>query len=184
MTTPRTAGGAGPRRVLYGLADQGVSAATNVGLTVAVARTSDVAQLGQFSLVYIVFIVLVGLARATGTGVLAIEYADDPGRLREEAAHSTGYAMGVGAVGGLPLVLAGLTVALTGGQVFGATMVLLGVALPGLLLQDAWRGVFFCQGQPQRALVIDLVWAVVQALLLGLLLHGSSTPPIWQLLLC
>ena len=180
----RTLAGPVTRRVLWGLTDQAVSAATNVGLTIIVARTSSVPRLGQFSLVFIVFIVVVGVTRSTGTGVLAIEYADDPERLRSEAARSTGYAIGVGAVIGLLLALAGFGLALTGRHVFGATMVVLGLSLPWLLLQDSWRGVFFTQGRPQRALVIDLVWALVMIVLLVRFAHSTATPPIWLLMSC
>jgi hypothetical protein len=55
-----------------------------------------------------------------------------------------------------------------GGRV-GPAFACLGVVLPGLLLQDAWRFAFFAAGAGKRAFVNDLVWALalVPALLLA-----------------
>ncbi len=42
----------------------------------------------------------------------------------------------------------------------GAAFACLGVVLPGLLLQDAWRYSFFAAGVGRKAFVNDVVWGV------------------------
>jgi hypothetical protein len=80
------------------------------------------------------------------------------------------------AVAGLAVAL-GAAAALALG--FGAALappgvreLLLGSALilPGLLLQDAWRYVFFAEGQPRKAMLNDLVWLLSQAVVFSLLI--------------
>lgn len=168
-----------PRQAPWGLADQAVSAATNVALTVVVARASTAHQLGEFSLAYVLFVLLLGLTRTTGVGVLAIEYGDDPALLRPAARGSTGYSVSVGALTGL----AGVVVALVVGGGYAGPLLVVGLAAPFLLLQDAVRGVLFCQARPQAALVNDSIWAVVEVALFGWVL-SSGSPSVSTLVLC
>ncbi|NDZ91759.1 hypothetical protein G3I23_40590, partial [Streptomyces sp. SID10115] len=55
-----------------------------------------------------------------------------------------------------------------GGRI-GSAFACLGVVLPGLLLQDAWRFAFFAAGNGRKAFVNDLVWgvALIPALLVA-----------------
>jgi hypothetical protein len=46
--------------------------------------------------------------------------------------------------------------------------------LPGLLVQDNWRFVFFTQGRPALAAGNDIAWACIQFPLLAFLLHSGS----------
>src|SRR5690606_29047933 len=71
-------------------------------------------------------------------------------------ARSSGPALGVGAALGAASVAAGLAL---GGRL-GPAFVCLGVVLPGLLLQDAWRFAFFAAGTGRKAFVNDVVWGV------------------------
>ncbi|MGC3004555.1 ATP-binding cassette domain-containing protein, partial [Streptomyces sp. G35A] len=71
-------------------------------------------------------------------------------------ARASGVALGVGAVLGAASSVAGLAV---GGRV-GTAFACLGVLLPGLLLQDAWRFAFFAAGTGRKAFANDLVWGV------------------------
>jgi O-antigen/teichoic acid export membrane protein len=54
----------------------------------------------------------------------------------------------------------------------------LGVCMPGLMLQDAWRNAFFCHLRGAYAFANDLVWAIAQLALVGavLVVHAGSTP--------
>ena len=61
-----------------------------------------------------------------------------------------------GIVAGLVCVVGG---ALAGGTA-GATFIAMGIALPALLAQDAWRFVFFAGGRDRDAVLTDFVWAV------------------------
>ncbi|MYS55653.1 hypothetical protein GTW46_37330, partial [Streptomyces sp. SID6013] len=75
---------------------------------------------------------------------------------RGAVARSSGTALLVGTGIGTVSLVAGLCI---GGQV-GAAFAALGVVLPGLLLQDAWRYSFFAAGVGRKAFVNDVVWAV------------------------
>lgn len=166
-------------RAVWGMADQGVSAATNVLLTVMVARTSTPHELGEFSVVIVLFVLLLGVTRTTGGGVLAIEYADDQAALLKAAPQSTGYAVGVGACVGAPGLLLGLLL----GPGAGTLLAVVSLALPLLLLQDAWRSLLFCQGRPRAAFANDAVWAVAEVVLL-LVAFSSGTPSLSVLVAC
>ncbi len=162
----------------WGVLDQAVSAGTNLGLSLAVARSVSAREFGAFSLVYILYTVLLGLVRTTGTDVLAIQHAGSPTRLRQVAADATGYALTVGALAGSACLL----LALTGLWHERALLLVLGLGFPLLLLQDAWRGVLLAQTKPRGALANDLVWAVVQFGLLGLCWALAGPLPIWGFL--
>ncbi len=162
----------------WGVLDQAVSAGTNLGLSLAVAWTVSVREFGAFSLVYILYTVLLGLVRTTGTDVLAIQHAASPTRLRQVAADATGYALTVGALAGAGCLL----LALSGLWHERALLVVLGLGFPVLLLQDAWRGVLLAQTEPRKALANDVVWAVVQFGLLGLLWAMEGHLPMWGFL--
>jgi hypothetical protein len=54
----------------------------------------------------------------------------------------------------------------------------MGLFLPGLMLQDAWRFTFVAEGKPMRAFVNDAIWMLVQAVGFAIILetHTSSVP--------
>ncbi|HUR50676.1 MAG TPA: hypothetical protein VMZ11_00990 [Mycobacteriales bacterium] len=167
-------------RAAWGFADQAVSAASNVLLTVVVARTYSAEDLGEFSLVYVLFALVLGLTRTTGGGVLAIEYADDQAALRRAVARSTGFSMGVGACLAVPGVALGLLLK----DDLGPVLVVVSLALPLLLLQDGLRSYFFCQRRPQAAFFNDLVWGVGEVALFALVLSREGTPAMSTLVGC
>ena len=80
---------------------------------------------------------------ATAPGARAIAIERDPAR----AQRIERTALALGAVAGVVSLVVGL--ALGGGV--GRALVALGVVLPGLLVQDAWRYVFFAAGRPAAA---------------------------------
>jgi hypothetical protein len=82
---------------------------------------------------------------------------------REAVARASGTALGVGGVIGAACLVAGTVLGGRVGPAFGC----LGVVLPGLLVQDAWRYSFFAAGTGRKAFVNDVVWgvALVPALL-------------------
>jgi O-antigen/teichoic acid export membrane protein len=162
------------------MADQAVSAISNVLLTVVVARSSTPQELGQFSLVYVLFVMVLGLTRSTGGGVLAIEYADDQVELLKAAPRSTGYYVGNGLVLGIPAVLVGLAL----GPGTGHLLAIVGLALPLMLLQDAFRSLFFCQGRPSAAFANDLVWLLAEIVLLGVAMAPEGRPGTSTLVAC
>ncbi|MER7764218.1 hypothetical protein [Streptomyces sp. NPDC097619] len=153
-------------RLSWGLADQAACSLTNFAVGVYVARSLGAAAFGVFSLAWLTYGVVLNVARGLATDPLVVRFSGAPAESwRPAAARASGTALGVGAALGTVCLLTGLAL---GGRV-GAAFACLGVVLPGLLLQDAWRFVFFAAGEGKRAFLNDLVWglALVPALLLA-----------------
>lgn len=146
------------RRFGWGTADQAFSSLTNFGLGVAIAHTVTPAAFGAFSLAFATYTVALGLVHAATSEVLSVRYSDVSEReWRRGTASATGTAILIGGAVGAICIVAGLV---TDGALSGA-MLVLGPAMPTLLLQDTWRYAFFAAGRPIPALVNDVVWAVL-----------------------
>ncbi|MBW5481321.1 hypothetical protein, partial [Streptomyces bambusae] len=156
-TRAGSAGRALAGRLSWGLADQAASSMSNFVVGLYVARSLGLSAFGVFSLAWVTYGVVLNVSRGLATDPLVVRFSGVPeASWRGAVARSTGTALGVGtAVGGACLV-AGLGL---GGQV-GTAFVCLGVTLPGLLLQDAWRFSFFAAGAGRKAFVNDVVWSV------------------------
>ncbi|MGJ5893741.1 hypothetical protein DF268_05835 [Streptomyces sp. V2] len=154
------------RRLSWGLADQAASSISNFAVGLYVARSLGVSAFGVFSLAWVTYGVVLNVSRGLATDPLVVRFSGVPEPAwRGAVARSTGTALGVGAGLGAVSVAAGL--ALGGGV--GPAFACLGVMLPGLLLQDAWRYAFFAAGAGRKAFVNDVVWgvALVPALLVA-----------------
>ncbi len=82
----------------------------------------------------------------------------------------------------IPLSLIIGTVGLVVGGSLGHTLLALACVLPGLILQDTCRMVYFAERKPARAAANDAAWAVLQfAALAVLLLDGARQP--WEFVL-
>ncbi|MCX4584933.1 hypothetical protein [Streptomyces sp. NBC_01481] len=159
-TTPadrRTAKQAMVGRLSWGLADQAASSMTNFAVGLYVARSLGLTAFGVFSLAWLTYGVVLNVARGLATDPLVVRFSGVPDTSwRAAAARSSGAALGVGAALGAMCLLIGLGL---GGRV-GPAFACLGVVLPALLLQDAWRFAFFAAGTGRKAFVNDLVWGV------------------------
>jgi O-antigen/teichoic acid export membrane protein len=159
------------QKLSWGVADQAVSSLTNLAVAILVARSLGTSELGAFSVAFATYQVALNASRGLGTDPLLVRYSGVRGASwRRAVARSTGMAFTVGVIVGaccgvVGLLLAGST---------GAALLALGVTLPGLLLQDSWRFVFFSVGRGGQALVNDLVWAL--SLVLVLTAVVASTP--------
>lgn len=144
-------------RLSWGLADQAVSSMTNFAVGIVVARSLGVTAFGVFSLAWVTYGVVLNVSRGLGTDPLMVRYSGVPtDEWQVGVSRASGTAFAVGAAGGVVSVLFGLVMDGTVGEAFVA----LGIVLPALLLQDAWRFAFFAAGAGKRAFVNDLVWAV------------------------
>ncbi|OAA25135.1 membrane protein involved in the export of O-antigen and teichoic acid [Frankia sp. EI5c] len=169
-------GGSTKSKAIWTLADQGVSSATNAAVSILIAHYVGKTEYGAFAIPYLIFSVIIGISRASCCVPLGIAYAGRSAReFRHAAGSTTGACLTFGALLSLPLILLG---ALFGGSV-GTGILLMGFVLPGLLLQDAWRYVFFAQGRPANAFLNDIAWAAVQVIGLSLLIERGVTksPP-------
>ncbi|MFH8289997.1 hypothetical protein [Streptomyces sp. NPDC018059] len=144
-------------RLSWGLADQAASSLTNFAVGIYVARSLGLAAFGVFSLAWVTYGVVLSVSRGLATDPLVVRFSGVPdASWRGAVARSSGAALGVGAAIGAACLVAGLAL---GGRV-GPAFAGLGVMLPGLLLQDAWRYSFFAAGAGRKAFVNDLVWGV------------------------
>ncbi|MFG2994992.1 hypothetical protein [Streptomyces sp. NPDC048340] len=159
-TTPaerRTAKRAMAGRLSWGLADQAASSMTNFAVGIYVARSLGLAAFGVFSLAWVTYGVVLNVSRGLATDPLVVRFSGAPvAAWRGAVARSSGAALGVGAAIGAACLAVGLGV---GGPV-GPAFACLGVVLPGLLLQDAWRFSFFAAGAGRKAFANDLLMGV------------------------
>ncbi|WP_030745128.1 membrane protein [Streptomyces sp. NRRL F-5135] len=160
-TTPAPPAGSARRalagRLSWGLADQAASSLSNFVVGIYVARSLGLAAFGVFSLAWVTYGVVLSVARGLATDPLVVRFSGVPdASWRGAVARSSGTSLGVGAAVGAACLAVGLAL---GGSV-GPAFACLGVLLPGLLLQDAWRYAFFAAGTGRKAFVNDLVWGV------------------------
>jgi O-antigen/teichoic acid export membrane protein len=155
------------RRAGWNLADQVVSSGTNAGLSILIARSVDETAFGSFAVAFTVFGFLVGASRAVNTSPLGVRFTTTSRATFLDASGSAvGSALAIGILAGIVCAGAGIAI----GDSTGAALVALGAVMPALLVQDAWRFVFFADGRPAAATLNDLAWAVVQLAAVSMLL--------------
>ncbi|MBL1112807.1 hypothetical protein JK364_10420 [Streptomyces sp. 110] len=144
-------------RLSWGLADQAASSMSNFVVGIYVARSLGVTAFGVFSLAWVTYGVVLNISRGLATDPLVVRFSGvSDTSWRAAVARSTGTALGVGTAIGAGCLVAGPAL---GGRV-GPAFACLGVMLPGLLLQDAWRFSFFAAGAGRKACLNDVVWGV------------------------
>ncbi|MEQ3549102.1 glycosyltransferase [Pseudonocardia nematodicida] len=166
----------GLRRAHWGVISQGLNTGTSFVLSFLVARSQEPAEFGQFALVLVVLAVALGLVHESGSTVLTIAHAADRDALPRAARRSTGYAGSLGAVVGAACLVAG---ALVQGPI-GPVLLVVGIGMPAVLLQDAVRGYFIAAGRPARAAADDAVRMGTQVLLTAVVLATVPDPPMWS----
>ena len=146
------------KRFGWGLGDQALSSLTNFALGVLVATSVSTHAFGEFNLVFATYLLVLGISRALATEPLVIRYTTaDEEAWREAASSASGTALAVSAFAGAICIVGGLVVGGDGGRLF----VVLGLLLPGLLVQDSWRFVFFSRARGAQAVMNDLGWTVL-----------------------
>jgi O-antigen/teichoic acid export membrane protein len=146
-------------RAGWNLVDQVISSATNALLSILIARSVSDSAFGGFGVAFTIFSVFIGLTRAIAASPLSVRFAGaEEEEFKQASAAGAGTALAIGLVGGLGCVVAGLFL---DGAV-STSLIALGVVLPGLLVQDAWRLVFFAEARPRAAAANDAAWAVLQ----------------------
>jgi O-antigen/teichoic acid export membrane protein len=153
--------------------DQMISGASNVLIAVLAARALTAAGFGLFGIVFLVYMILVGITRALVSDPLLVH----PVESRERPGEAIGTAI---------LLALPLTVGLVGigfairlwDRSLGEALVVLAACLPLLVLQDVGRYLGFATRRPIRALILDSVWLVVMVACVAVLLtrHGRTLP--------
>ncbi|QNE74230.1 hypothetical protein F0344_06070 [Streptomyces finlayi] len=134
------------------VADQGVTALTNILVLVAAARLSTVADFARFSAVYLVFSILLGASGAyTGQPLVLRRGADDETR----GACRSAVAFTLLAATALGTLLATVCLLVPGDT--ARALMMLGLVLPVVLGQDAMRYAFSTLSLPHLALLCDVL---------------------------
>ena len=165
-------------RLGWGVGDQAVSSLTNFLMGVAVARHVSTRELGAFFIVFSTYLIVLALARPVTTQPLLIRYSTaQEHEWREASRAATGTAAVIGVISGGAVVLVGWLIVR---GPLGASLIALGLALPGLVVQETWRGVFFAGSRGQHALLNDLIWGLTLLGLLSVMFAAgmTSTPAI------
>ena len=138
--------------------DQGISSASNLLFVVSVARTSNVADFGAFSLAYLSYGLMLGIGRAMGGDILLLRAEQQPRERASDARRLLGLMLALGTVAGL----VSCSMAAWAGGTFGRTLFAFGAVMPVLLMQDALRYCLFARRTPALAAANDLTWLAVQ----------------------
>lgn len=152
------------------IVDQGVSSLTNLMASMLVARSVTEQLFGAFSFGILIYIIVVNLTRALVSQPLAIRVSARSHQVDEVAA-AAGAALVWGAMAGVVVLAAGVAI---DGAV-GSVLVVVGLLLPALALQDTWRFALFTMGRPLAAVVNDLTWATGLVVLLVAVLSVTDS---------
>jgi O-antigen/teichoic acid export membrane protein len=160
----------------WGIADQALSSLTNFAIGIVIARLLGTHAFGAFALAFTTYGVGLNVSRGLASDPLVIRYAGaEPAAWRRVTAEAVGTALVVGTLGGAVCVLFGALSERALESSLGPVFFALGVVLPGLLVQDAWRYAFFTAGRSRQAFLNDLVWTVAQLAAFVLLISGGTT---------
>ncbi|MDQ7908214.1 hypothetical protein RB614_27180 [Phytohabitans sp. ZYX-F-186] len=139
----------GHRRGGAALLVAALSSTGNVSVSLAVAHTGSIAEVGHFVLAFSAYVLATGCVRAAVTDGVLAEPGAGPGERRDAA----GRVVLLGLLAGAGIAAAGLV---TGSPY----LALLGLALPGLALYEHVKVVSLGTGRPRRALRQEALWTV------------------------
>ena len=149
---------------------------SNFATGVVIARLSGAVEFGQYALTVTVWLVIVGLHRALITEPVIVTSGSLEDS-RDVMAHGLGAELLLGGAVSVVAAAAGLAL-LAAGAGAGAVMLALSPWFTALLVQDYWRAMSFQERRPARALLNDVVFALVQAAATGVfLLLGFRSAP-------
>jgi len=172
--TAPTADPAGPggkgsaAAIASSVADQGVAAFTNIIVLVVAARLSSAAAFSVFSMVYMVFTVLLGVNVSYVGQALVLERGSE--RVRAACRSAVAFTATASALLGWSMAA---VLAFTGGTTAHGLAVL-GAVLPIVLTQDGMRYCFSALRLPHLALVADTVRLLVAVPALAVQPQGTG----------
>jgi O-antigen/teichoic acid export membrane protein len=140
------------------VADQVLSSLQNALLSVLVARAVSGSSFGAFGVAFATFSLTLEVSGAVGGQVLEVVFS--PLRPRRSAAARAG--VGSSLIVGLTVGAISVAVAAFCHGKLALVLIALGVSLPGLAVQDAWRTVAICSRTPQKGFNNDLLFLIVE----------------------
>jgi O-antigen/teichoic acid export membrane protein len=168
---PPVRGGAGRRAGMVTF-DQAVSSASNLLMLIWVAHALSAADFGRFSLVFFVWVFTQnGVVRSLVSSTVMVHPEDADERPRSVLGAAVLLSLAVGALCGV--VGAGLWFA---GSDIGPPLLLVGVLMPLLGVQDVGRFIAIAESKAGRAVVLDSIWLglMLAAFVAVELSHGAT----------
>jgi hypothetical protein len=155
--------------ILSSVADQAIAALTNIVVLLVAARLSTAAGFAVFSMVYMVFTVLLGVGVSYVGQALVLERGTE--RVRAACRSAATFTALASTVLGLAMA-AGLLLTTSGATARG--LAVLGLVLPIVLTQDGLRYCFSALRLPHYALAGDAVRLAVAVPVLAVQPHGAG----------
>ena len=160
------------KRGAWGVADKSLSSLTNFALTIVVARSVTLPEFGAFTLAFATYGIALGASAAIVSGPLSIRFSDcDVTEWRRGCRLGTGAALAVSILIGVACIAVGAMLS----QPLQGTLIVLGLAMPLLIIQDCWRLAFFAAGEPFNSFLLDLIWAACQIPLFAVLILRDTS---------
>ncbi|WP_183094343.1 hypothetical protein [Nocardioides stalactiti] len=160
-----TAGGAGGARRRMGAVtiDQAISSISNLMVLIWAAHALEPVDFGRFSLVLLTYMFVQGsVVRALVSWTVMVHPEDADTRPRAVLGSAVILAVGAGAI----CLAAGGLLAL-GDSPLSTPLLLVGLLMPLLSVQDVGRYVAFAQAKPRKAIVLDSLWLVLTVVALS-----------------
>ncbi len=165
------------RRLSIITIDQVVAGASNVLIAIAAARILGVGAFGLFGIVFIVYVTSQGISRALICEPLLVH----PAEAEERPGEVIGTVGVLGLAAGLAVCLSGLLAHVWNDRL-GDALLILGVCLPLLVLQDIGRYLGIVTHRPSFSLTLDLVWLALMIVALGIVIVAHAETLAWFVL--
>jgi O-antigen/teichoic acid export membrane protein len=152
--------------------DQGVSSASNLVMLIWVAHTLSAADFGRFSLVFFVWVFTQnGVVRSLVSSTVMVHPKDAAERPRVVI----GPAVLLSLLVGVLCMVAGAGIWWAGSSI-GPPLLLVGVLMPLLGVQDVGRFIAIAQAKAGRAVVLDSIWLglMLAAFIVVQVTHGAT----------
>jgi len=162
------------RRLSVITIDQVIAGASNVLIAVLAARLLGVASFGLFGIVFLVYVMAIGVSRALVSDPVLVHPLEAQERLGEVIGTSIALAIAVAVV-----VLGTGVLARVWDHRLGNALLVLGACMPLLALQDLGRYLGFATQKPAAALVLDVTWLVLQLAAVAILFVTGTNTLAW-----
>ncbi len=143
------------RRLRVITIDQAIAGASSVLIAVPAARLLGVVSFGLFGLLFLVYVMVVGVNRALVCDPLLVHPVEGQGRLGDVIGTSCVLGLVLGAL----VAVAGIGADLWNPRL-GNALVVLAICIPLLALQDLGRYIAFATQRPTSAVMLDVAWLV------------------------
>lgn len=152
-------------RGAWSIVSQSSNTATNLVLSLAVARESSSAEYGAWAIAYALFVVGLAINRAVVSTPLLI--SSDGGA---KSAASVQSSIGASVMLSIFLMLSFAVGVWLLPESVAPALVVFGVVIPGVLVHDTLRYYHFGRSSPRSSAILDTAWLVVQFVLFATLM--------------